>query len=29
MNIQTTDLCDNNRDKKIEVLSSKFKIMVD
>ena len=24
MNIQTADLCDNNRDKKIEVLSSKF-----
>ena len=24
MNIQTADLCDDNRDKKIEVLSSKF-----
>jgi regulator of ribonuclease activity A len=25
MNIQTADLCDDNRDKKIQVLSSKFK----
>lgn len=25
MNIQTADLCDDNRDKNIQVLSSKFK----
>ncbi|MCG3705174.1 hypothetical protein L5F43_01625 [Aliarcobacter butzleri] len=25
MNTQTADLCDNNREKKIEVLSTKFK----
>lgn len=25
MNIQTADLCDDNRDKKIQILSSKFK----
>ena len=25
MNTQTADLCDNNREKKIEVLSAKFK----
>ena len=25
MNIQTADLCDDNKDKEIQVLSSKFK----